>query len=92
MRVAKEAGMSIPDDFSVIGFDSTSYCNYQNPPLTAIYQPLPAMGEFAVDILVDLIEGNRPDSIENLLPCRLDVRGSTAPPRESFRPPPVPDP
>lgn len=86
MRLAKQCGMSIPDDFSVIGFDSTSYCDYQNPPLTAIYQPLPAMGELAVDLLVTLIEGKQPESIENMLPCRLDVRGSTAPVRTgSFR-------
>jgi len=81
MRVAKAAGLTVPEDFSVIGFDSTSFCDYQNPPLTAIYQPLPAMGELAVDLLVDLIDGKQPESIESMLPCRLDVRGSTAPPR-----------
>jgi len=71
--------MRIPEDFSVVGFDSTSFCDYQTPPLTAISQPLPAMGELAVDLLVQLIDGKKPDPLEHMLPCGLDVRCSTGP-------------
>jgi len=78
MKLAKQAGIRVPEDYSVIGFDSTSLCKFQNPPLTAIYQPLSAMGELAVDLLVGLIEGRQPDPIESVMPCRLDVRESTA--------------
>jgi DNA-binding LacI/PurR family transcriptional regulator len=43
------------------------------------------MGKHAVDLLVSLIEGKQPDPIENVLPCRLDVRESTAKPRNQAR-------
>jgi LacI family transcriptional regulator len=79
MEVAKSRGMRVPDDFSVIGFDSTRYCEYQAPPLTAISQPLVSIGNLAVDLLIQWIDGKKPDPLENVLPCGLDIRGSTGP-------------
>lgn len=74
---AARHGVRIPDDLSVIGFDSTDYCNELNPGLTAIAQPLNEMGRTAVDLLMQSIAGKPPEPLEIVLPCGLDVRGST---------------
>ena len=83
MGLAKESGLGVPNDLSVVGFDSTAFCDHQTPPLTAISQPLHLIGETAVDLLVQWIEGHIPDPLERLLPCGLDVRGSTGPAPDS---------
>jgi len=79
IKAARRHGLRVPEDMSFIGFDSTPFCDYQSPPLTAIAQPLVAMGSTAVDLLVDLIDGTAPARIETVLPCGFDVRASTAP-------------
>ena len=80
MNAARRHGFRVPEDISFVGFDSTAFCNYQSPALTAISQPLEEMGITAVDLLVDLIDGTAPANIETVLPCGFDVRASTAPP------------
>jgi DNA-binding LacI/PurR family transcriptional regulator len=77
VQIAQRRGVRIPHDFSIIGFDSTPFCEYQSPPLTSISQPLEQMGSIAVDRLVERIEGLPCSSIETVVPCGLDVRGST---------------
>lgn len=69
--------LRIPTDLSVIGFDSTSFCNELRPTLTSVSQPLTAMGERAIDLLVSFIGGDHPDPLEVTYPCGLDFRGST---------------
>ena len=80
MNAARRHGLRVPEDVSVVGFDSTAFCDVQSPPLTAISQPLEAMGAKAVDLLVDMIDGKPPARIETVLPCGFDVRASTGPP------------
>jgi LacI family transcriptional regulator len=79
IQAARRQGYRVPEDLSFIGFDSTPFCDYQSPPLTAISQPLEAMGAKAVDLLVDLIDGTMPECIETVLPCGFDIRASTGP-------------
>jgi LacI family transcriptional regulator, galactose operon repressor len=74
---AKRSGIRIPDQLSVVGFDSTNYCLQLNPPLTSVSQPLESMGRSAVDLLVQSIRGEAPDPPFVILPCGLDVRDST---------------
>jgi DNA-binding LacI/PurR family transcriptional regulator len=74
---AKCHGLSIPEDLSVIGFDSTGYCEEQRPALTSVSQPLATMGRSAVDLLVQSINGQAPDPPVVMFPCGLDIRGST---------------
>lgn len=71
-------GVRVPEDLSVIGFDSTDYCLELRPTLTSIYQPLKAMGEKAIDLLVKAIKGELTDEKEVIFPCRLDIRASTS--------------
>lgn len=74
----QSAGFRVPEDISIIGFDSTMYCELQKPTLTSISQPLTQMGALAVDLLVQVIDGEIPNPLETIVPCGLDVRASTA--------------
>lgn len=78
MEKFQSSGIRVPEDISVIGFDSTDFCLLQKPTLTAIAQPLTALGQTAVQRLVEILEG-MPPCIETILPCSLDIRESTAP-------------
>lgn len=78
---AQAAGVSVPRDLSVVGFDSTSFCESTTPPLTAVQQPIFEMANLAAQILLDLIEGQPPAQAVTSFPCKLDIRESTGPPR-----------
>ncbi|MBC8064773.1 MAG: LacI family DNA-binding transcriptional regulator [Chlorobia bacterium] len=77
IAIAQEHGLTIPKDLSVIGFDSTAFCNELRPELTSISQPLLRIGETAIDVLVKRIEGEMVEPMESVLPCTLDIRRST---------------
>lgn len=77
IRIAPDFGVRIPEDLAVIGFDSTEFCDELRPTLTSVSQPLYDIGLRAVDLLIQLIEGAPVDQLELVLPCGLDVRGST---------------
>ncbi len=81
LRRASEHGVLVPDQLSVMGFDSTRYCDFTRPRLTAVSQPIRQMSESAGTLLLDMIEGHRPDQSLTTFPCGLDVRDSTARPR-----------
>jgi len=78
LRVAPDFGIRVPEDLSVVGFDSTAYCNEFRPRLTAISQPLVDMGRCALDLLIRNISGETLTSPQIVFPCGLDVRESTA--------------
>lgn len=65
VRAIREAGLAIPDDISVVGFDDIRENTYHVPALTTIRQPLRRMGEMAAETLVARIQGwqNYPDTI-----------------------------
>jgi LacI family transcriptional regulator len=79
MRVAQSLGRSVPDDVSVIGFDNIPESALTEPPLTTIDQSIQQMGEEAVRLLVDLIEGTVDRPVQITLPTRLVVRQSCRP-------------
>lgn len=78
---ASEAGVSVPGELSVVGFDSTPFSEGTVPPLTAVRQPIRAMASQAAASLVDLVEGKAVSSRDLVFPCTLDVRGSCGPAR-----------
>ena len=84
MRLSRrtERGIRVPEDVSIIGFDDIKYATIVSPPLTTVRQPLAEIGRTGVNLLIRLIEGERPQAVRIELPVRLVVRGSTAPPRE----------
>jgi DNA-binding LacI/PurR family transcriptional regulator len=73
-------GHSVPGDIAIVGFDSTDFCEEIRPSLTSISQPLFDLGGSAARRLMKLIGGQSIDPLELVLPCSLDVRGSTLSP------------
>ena len=75
----REAGLRVPDDVSVVGFDDVPLAAYFDPPLTSIRVPAHDLGLAAGHALLDRIAGREvPD--RTLLPTELIVRASTGVP------------
>jgi LacI family transcriptional regulator len=81
MRAARERGLDIPGDVSIIGFDDTEEAAILTPALTTVRQPLAEMGRMAVSLLVRLLDRQRVETLRVELATRLVVRESTSPPR-----------
>lgn len=82
VRAARRLGLDVPADVSIVGFDDSALMTCTDPPLTTIRQPIEAMGQAAVDLLVTRIEGSADGAgpaDELLFEPELVVRGSTAP-------------
>ena len=80
MRALRESGRSIPEDCSVIAIDGISVSEYIHPMLTTLCQPMAAMGETSVDILLDMVEGrggNRHVTLPTTLRTGQSVRDLT---------------
>lgn len=77
-RAIVEAGLRIPQDISVVGFDDIEAAAYATPPLTTIRQPFTDMAASAVATLLRLMDGQRAEETLHILPFELVVRGSTA--------------
>ena len=80
MRAFKDAGLRVPDDISVVGFDDIQASSYLMPRLTTVKQPLRQMGELAAKQLLERIangNGRAPQTIS--LKPELVVRESTGP-------------
>jgi len=77
MDAAKAAGQTIGHDISIVGFDDISMASQTYPPLTTIRQPMAAMGETALELLVTLLEGRTALSMRRDLPTELIIREST---------------
>ncbi|MFB7249588.1 LacI family DNA-binding transcriptional regulator [Microbacterium sp. NPDC056234] len=79
-RAAREHGLRIPEDLSIVGYDDLPITQWLNPPLTTVNQPLRAMGGLAAQMLLTLADGRAPSSTRVDLMTELVVRDSTAPP------------
>lgn len=75
---AAESGVVVPDQISVVGFDSTQYCDSTTPRLTAVKQPIREMAAHATRLLLDVIAEQTPSTSNVEFPCSFDVRESTA--------------
>ena len=78
-RAAREAGVSIPKQLSLIGVDDMPLASYFDPPLTTMRQDITSIGREAVRILIKSVEGKLECCQQLLLPAELVVRQSTAP-------------
>jgi len=81
MRAFQEAGLRVPEDISIVGFDDISIASFSIPPLTTVRQPLEEMGRIAAQTLLDRIGDRAPYVEEIAVKPKLIVRRSTAPPR-----------
>lgn len=76
MEAARLAGLRIPEDLSIIGFDDVPTMRQLHPPVTVVRQPLYEMGRMAVQMLVTLIDGQSLVSPQLVLPTQLIKRDS----------------
>lgn len=80
-RALHEAGVRIPDDISVVGFDGIPLAEYLWPPLTTVAQDFPGIGRRLVELLLEQIRtGVELTDVHTLVPVELIVRRSTAAP------------
>jgi LacI family transcriptional regulator len=78
VQAARERGIRMPEELSVVGFDDVEAAEIVTPMLTTIRQPLAEMGRMAVSLLERLIEGQRIEALHVELRTQLIVRESTA--------------
>ena len=81
MQEFKAAGLKIPYDISLVGFDDISFAALTDPPLTTICLPRMELGRRAVEALMTTIEHPDRQGVEIQIPTYLVTRGSTAPAR-----------
>jgi LacI family transcriptional regulator len=82
LTAAREAGLRVPEDLSVVSFHDVLYAAHLMPPLTAVALPLRELGAAAVALLLERLEGAPPRQVVVRDPAPTLVRrGSTAPPR-----------
>jgi DNA-binding LacI/PurR family transcriptional regulator len=79
VRAVRRAGLRVPEDVSVIGFDDSALMNCVEPPLTTVRQPIETMGRMVIELLVSQINGTASTPDEFLFEPELVVRGSTGP-------------
>ena len=79
IRAARRAGLDVPADVSVVGYDDSGWLNSTDPPLTTVRQPIESMGKAAVALLVNQMESATFQSEELLFEPELVVRQSTGP-------------
>jgi LacI family transcriptional regulator, repressor for deo operon, udp, cdd, tsx, nupC, and nupG len=79
VRAARQAGLRVPGDLSVVGSDDGLLMEFVDPPLTTVRQPAAAMGAAAVRTLLEQIAGAAAPAAEMVFEPELVVRGSTAP-------------
>jgi DNA-binding LacI/PurR family transcriptional regulator len=77
MRALREAGLRVPDDVSVIGFDNTEMAEYIDPPLTTVDFKFIKQDEMVVDYLIDIISNRELELHHRMLMSDLIIRGST---------------
>jgi LacI family repressor for deo operon, udp, cdd, tsx, nupC, and nupG len=81
VHAARQRGLRVPDELSVVGFDDIRFAQFFDPPLTTIRQPMRELGEATVRLLLNILGGNVKDAVSVTLPHALIVRSSTAAPK-----------
>lgn len=72
-----QQGIDVPGKLSVVGFDDIDAGQYTWPQLTTVHQPRLRLGKMAAEMVLDLL--NKKKVKDQVLPCELVIRGSTAP-------------
>ena len=85
IRAARDAGLRVPADLSVVGFDDIVLAQYVTPPLTTVRQRVYEMGAAATELLIGILEGTA-TSRRVVLDVELVERASVAPPPKPVKP------
>lgn len=80
LRGAHSLGVRVPEQLSIVGMDDIFAAATANPPLTTIAKPKYEIGQTAAAFLLERINGAEMATRHPLLPCRLELRSTTAPP------------
>jgi LacI family xylobiose transport system transcriptional regulator len=79
-QAARELGLEIPRDLSVVGYDDLPVAQWVGPTLTTVHQPLLRMAELAARLVLDLARGITPAALRMDLAVEMRIRQSTAAP------------
>ncbi|MEJ1231438.1 MAG: substrate-binding domain-containing protein [Galbitalea sp.] len=79
VRAVRRAGLRVPEDVSIIGFDDSALMNCVEPPLTTVRQPIETMGRMVIEPARQPDQWHRLDAGRVSLRARTRVRGSTGP-------------
>ncbi|MFO7322909.1 MAG: LacI family DNA-binding transcriptional regulator [Chloroflexota bacterium] len=83
LRAIHEAGLRVPEDIGIVGFDDLPASASSTPPLTTVRQPIQEVGSLATQMLADLLQGRAEPPYQKILPATLVVRQSSG--SNSFR-------
>ena len=78
MTAAREAGIALPEQLSIVGFDDIDLAAFSAPPLTTVAQPKLQIGTLAAELLLERVEASRGEARRVILDPQLKIRGSTA--------------
>jgi LacI family repressor for deo operon, udp, cdd, tsx, nupC, and nupG len=82
MSRIQRAGLSVPDDLSIVSFDGSPVCEFCSPPLSTIEQPVEEMGRAAVELLLDALgQTQNAVAMRTVISSKLILRESIAPPK-----------
>jgi DNA-binding LacI/PurR family transcriptional regulator len=81
LEALQSAGIRVPQELSLMGFDSTDECELTTPRLTSVAVPLAEIGAKGAELLLEEMAGAAASRQTVVLPTQLVVRESTAPPR-----------
>ena len=76
MRAAREVGLKIPEDFSIVGVDNNQVSEYMQPALSSVEMPITDLGQMAAEMLLERIKGDKSPYRMVYLSPRLCVRDS----------------
>lgn len=77
LAAARQFGLDVPDDISIVSFDDVALTNWLNPPLTSIRQPIREMAEEAIRMVVEAANGEKARRV--VLPISMSQRSSVGP-------------
>jgi DNA-binding LacI/PurR family transcriptional regulator len=84
MQAIADLGWSVPDDFSLVGvISSVHVAEMTVPPLTTADAPTAELGRMGAELLIQQLEAQEHSAVQELLSCRLVVRGSSGPSRRA---------
>ena len=75
----KAAGLSVPGDISIVGFDDIQLAAWYDPPITTVRQPRRSIGETGMAIMADILAGKPVAGGDRVLPTELILRASAGP-------------
>jgi len=78
IRAARDHGLGVPQDLSIMGFDDIRFAAFVDPPLTTVSQPGGEIGRTAMTLLLRIMAGQPVENRRILLPTHLEPRASTA--------------